>query len=155
MLKIGDTPLHLGHPIRVVAQGQDSVVITLGDGVAMAPVPHEAFPVRLKYFPIGRRMVFFHPRKEGRPEIETDGFIIVENAFDAPTLEVKHPGESVGAVAFVIDAVVPIGKRLGAGLVVNDAGPGVFPGGLVEMSMNDESGSHKTSVFTACSTGRF
>lgn len=129
VLEVLDAPLHLGDAVRFVAKGQDGVVITLGDGVAVAAILLGALFVRLQDFLIGPDVVFLHPGKERGAEIEADGLVIVDDSLDPAALQVEYPGECVGAVTLVINAVVPIGERLGAGLVVNDTRPGVFPGG--------------------------
>src|SRR5665213_1908323 len=87
-------------------------------------------------------MINLHPGQQSGPDIETDKFVIVNNVFDEAAINIKNSGESVGAVAFVINAVIPNRKGLGAGLVINNASPGIFPGRLIKMSVNDECGRH-------------
>ncbi len=150
-LEVGDTPFHLGYPVGLVAKGQDGMVIGLRDGVTVPPVAFEAVAVRLQDALVGMGMVFFHPGKECRAEIKAEGLVTIDNAFDSVRLGVEYPGEGVRPVAFVVNPVVPIGKGFGVGLVVDNSRPGVFPGWLVEMSVDNESGWHfssKTPLFS-------
>ena len=122
------------------------MVVPLGDGVAMAAVVLPAFLVGGQDFLVGSGMVDLHPGKQGGTEIEVEELVIVGDALDAAASQVEDPGEGVGPVALVINPFVPVGERLGAGLVVNDPRPGVFPGGLVKMSMDDQGSRHDSSA---------
>ena len=90
-------------------------------------------------------MVNLHPGEKCGAHVEAEELVIIGDVLNAVATQVENPGESVGAVALIIDPVIPIGKRLGAGLVVDDPRPGVFPGGLVKMSVNDERSRHVSS----------
>jgi hypothetical protein len=79
-------------------------------------------------------LVFFQPRHEGRPEVEADESIIVENGPQA-ALVVEKPGVSVGSVTLSGDTFVPVVKRMCGRLNFDLFEPGVFPWRLIEVPM--------------------
>src|ERR1700677_390351 len=89
-------------------------------------------------------MINRHPGQKRGADVKADVSVIVNDVFNEAAFNIKNPGESVGTVAFVINPVIPIGKGLGAGLVIITAGPGIFPWWLIKMSMNNQCGRHKS-----------
>ncbi|MBI4642731.1 MAG: hypothetical protein HY743_03120 [Deltaproteobacteria bacterium] len=63
--------------------------------------------------------------------------IIVDNVKNT-ALVVEDAGATVGGIAFDVDAGIPIVVRMGAGLHFYLLNPGVFPGRLIEMAVNDD-----------------
>ena len=135
VLEVFEAPDDLGFPVPGVAQGQDGMAVSLGDGVAV-PQGREALAVGLQDLGIGFRGLVRQPTDQGGAEIEADMFVVVDNVQDA-VLAVINPGRGVGAVTFGIDAGVPIVEGMGAGLHLDLLDPGVLPGGLIEMAVDD------------------
>ena len=111
------------------------MAVSLGDGVAV-PQGREALAVGLQDLGIGFRGLVRQPTDQGGAEIEADMFVVVDNVQDA-VLAVINPGRGVGTVTFGIDAGVPIVEGMGAGLHLDLLDPGVLPGGLIEMAVDD------------------
>ena len=62
--------------------------------------------------------------------------IIIDDIQDPP-LAVVDPGHAVGAVALRGDAGIPVVVGGGAGLHFDLLDPGIFPGRLIEMAVDD------------------
>ena len=87
-------------------------------------------------------MFDFKPRHQRRPNIKTHAFKIIYNVSNLSAV-IKNPGAGIGPVALVINAFIPIVKRVGAFLLFNIVNPGIFPRGLIEMAVNaDTDGLH-------------
>ncbi len=139
MAEIGDAPAHLRQAIALVAEGQDRVVIALGDGIAVPFVGQRAHAVGPENAFVSDAVVALHPREERRPEVEADALEVVHDLFDA-RVAVENPGERVRAVAFLVDALVPVVERVHFGFAVDGARPRIFARGLVEVPVDDEVG---------------
>jgi hypothetical protein len=50
---------------------------------------------------------------------------------------VKDPGATVGGIAFHANAAIPIMEGMGAGFFLNLLNPGILPGRLIKMAVND------------------
>ena len=111
------------------------MVIRLGQGVAVAQ-PLQAAAVRVQDPPVGCRGLGLQPAHEGGAEIEADMLVIIDDVQNA-ALVVENAGATVGRIAFGVDALVPIVVRMSAALHFDLLDPGVFPGRLIEMAMDD------------------
>jgi hypothetical protein len=100
------------------------VAVALGDGAARAPVGVDEALVDVG-------VVGAQPRQERGPDVEGH---VLEHV-DAPAL---HFDLGDRAVALVGDALVPVVERRGRGLLGHLARPGVLPGRLVEVPVDDE-----------------
>jgi hypothetical protein len=95
----------------------------------------EAFPVRFKDLLIDQGELFLQPGKEGGAEIETDRSIVVEDIKNLPLL-IDDPAISIGAVTLEGDPLIPVVEGMGAFLHFNNSEPGIFPGRLIEVTVN-------------------
>jgi hypothetical protein len=111
------------------------VVVSLGDGVAV-PQSRQALRIRRQNLRIGVRGLLLEPADEGGPKIEAQVLIIVDD-IQNPPLPVIDPGGAVGAVAFGGDPGVPVVVGGGAGLHFDLFDPGIFPGRLIKMAVDD------------------
>jgi hypothetical protein len=102
-------------------QRQDRVVIRLCHGVSNAKALH-VNSILFDNFLTDQRIMMFHPRKQGRTNIEANLF--------------KVSQFSIWPVAFCVDTFVPIWKWRCPNFFGYDAGKWIFPGWLIEMSMN-------------------
>jgi hypothetical protein len=84
---------------------------------------------------INRREFRLQPGEQRGAEIETDAGVIVGNLQDLP-FAIGDPGIGVWPIAFEGNPLVPIVKRIGALLGLNDFKPRILPRGLVEMAVN-------------------
>jgi hypothetical protein len=62
--------------------------------------------------------------------------IVVDELLIGPGL--ADPHKRVCAIAFEMNALIPIVKRRRAWLFFNDAGPGIFAWRLIEVTVDDE-----------------
>ena len=119
------------------------MVVALGQGVAR-PGGLLGEPVRLDEVVVQGRVVAHDPSMQGGSDVEAQVAVVVHDVGDAP-LPVHQPGRPVGAVAFLVDAPVPVVGRCGGGVQKHVVQPGVLPGGLVEMGV-DADPSHGGST---------
>src|SRR5512132_2710554 len=111
------------------------MIIGLGYSIAMPVVPAGALGISGDDPRIGFRVVSFQQREEGWTKVKTDVGVVVDELF--PTSRIKDSNGCIGLVAFGMNALVPIVKRLRARFRINYSRPGIFPRRLVEMSVND------------------
>ncbi len=111
------------------------MVVSLGDGVAV-PQGRQALGIGLQDLGIGFRRLLPKPTDEGRAEIKAEMPVIVDDIQDPP-LAVVDAGRGVGAVALGGDAGIPVVVGSGAGLHFDLFDPGIFPGRLIKMAMDD------------------
>ena len=128
-------PEHLGLLVARAGQGQDHVIVDLGQRVAVPPPPLLAEAVGLDDALQHLGGGLGHPVQERRAEVEADPGIVVQE-IDDPPLAVEQPGPGVGGVAFVGDPLVPVVERGGRVLDLDDAEPGVLARGLVEVAVD-------------------
>jgi hypothetical protein len=110
------------------------MVIDLGNRIPMAQTP-EALPVRFNDLLIDEWLLSLYPGEERGAEIETEIGIIVEDIEDL-ALAINDPRIPIGPVTFEGDPLIPVMKRMGALLPLNDFQPGVLSRRLIKMSMN-------------------
>src|ERR1051325_9532867 len=134
--KIGDTPTHLSAPVAFVTQRQDRVVVSVGDGVAMAVMLEHALRVGGQNAFISLPMISLEPRKQGWSKIKTDLRIVVYYSRVAG-FRINYPDRAVRLVTFGVDALVPIMKRQRARFSIHLAGPGVLAWRLIKMAVDD------------------
>jgi len=134
-LKIGDAPPDLGVLVPLIGQRHDDVVITLGQGAAVATEAGHAVAVGLLQPLIGSGVVGFQPTQERRPHVPADAGVVVGNSADAVG-RVEYTGFRIRGVALLVDALVPVMIRCGAFLYLDGFQPGVLPRWLVEMAVD-------------------
>ena len=78
VFEVFDSPKNLRVFVAPIGQGQDHVVIRLGQGRAMAGEGLQALPVGLQDGLVGIRGVVLNPGQQRRPEVETDPSVIVD-----------------------------------------------------------------------------
>ena len=136
VLEIPDPPQGLRELVLEGGQRHYYVVVGLGYGVGVArPLP--GFAARLDYLIVIERIMFLQPGEERGAEVEVQPQIVVGQLQHAAG-GVVDAGAGIGEVAFPGYARVPVVERPGGRLGVYFAGPGVFPGGLVEMRVQRE-----------------
>ena len=123
-LEVAQPPADLGPPVRDRGQRQDRVVERLREPVAASVPVDEAA--------IGRRIAVLQPGREGRADVPGDPGVIAEFR--------------VGSIAVGRDPRVPIPRRGRRRVRGHQAGGGVDPEGLIEVPVDDESGSGHASA---------
>ena len=135
VLEVFEAPDDLGFTVPGPGQGQDGVAVGLGQSVTV-PQGRQTLGIGLQNPGIGFRRLLLKPADEGGPEIKTEMLIIVDDIQDPP-LAVVDPGHAVGAIALGGDAGIPVVVRGGAGLHFDLFDPGIFPGRLIKMAVDD------------------
>ena len=135
--KIGETPAHLRDAIARVAEGEDRVVVSLRDGVAVTVVARGAQAVGFDDALVGYGIVVFHPREQRRTEVEADVLEVVDRPARCARSVSKMRAEGVGAVTLVVNALVPVVEGVHLGLALDDARPRILARRLIEMSVDD------------------
>ena len=109
--EVAERPRDLGVFVDRVAQGQDGVVVGLGQHVAVVIGREDAL--------VGDRCVLFEPRQQGGPHVGREVLVGAHRAARV-ALVVEQTGGQVGCVALLADAAIPIGPgrraRLGGPL---------------------------------------
>jgi len=121
------------------------VGVDLRDGAPVAGKPFPAPSVCLEDCFVHLRLVPFHPAKEGRPEIETDLRVVVDDV-DNPSLPVQDPGCGIGGVTFRRDSLVPVVIGIGGILELHILQPRVLTRGLVEVTVDANILNHENSL---------
>src|SRR6266404_3301552 len=113
--------------------------ISLRDRIAVSGTFACALLIRIDDAGIRLRMIVLEPAQQGRSKIEADIRVVVHNSFPASgRIGNAHPG--IWLVTLGMNALVPVVKRRGTGLDLDDAGPGILAWRLVEMAVDDECG---------------
>jgi hypothetical protein len=141
VLEIPDTPTNLGIEVPWIAKGKNGVTVGLGQGVSVASVALAASSVGLHDGLIDLWLEGLEPSQKGGSyikayEVEVVGYL-QDSAF-----RVQKTGCAVWGIAFGSNAGGPV--VIGCRRVLNLYGfkPRVFPGGLVEMTVNADKLSH-------------
>ena len=129
--EVGQAPADLGADVALVGQRQDHVVEGLGDG--SAPGLGGPDPV------VDVGLAALQPRHQRRPDVEGQFLVVVDDG-QHPAVGAEDPGEGVGPVALGRDAAVPVVEGRRRRLPGHLLRPGVLPGRLVEVRMDDERG---------------
>ncbi len=116
-------PADLGDLVFAGRQRQDGVMIALRHGVPH-PEAGVGCPVLLDNQVQRVAVLLRHPAGQGRADVEAD------------TLEIAQL--CVGAVAVIVDALVPVAVRSGAGLIGDSPQHGIFTRWLVKMTVDTE-----------------
>src|SRR5215469_6937800 len=85
ILEIPNSPSYLGVLIPSIGQGQNNVMVGLGQGRTVAGKSRATGVISLEDRPIYSGGVSLHPAKQGGTEIEADSLVVVENPND-PTV---------------------------------------------------------------------
>ena len=114
VFEITDAPKHLCVFITWTGERENHVVIDLCQGRAVPGI------ILLTQFVRGDNCLvdvwhfIFHPRQEGRAEVETDFRVIADDLLD-PSFSIENPSGGIGSVTFHGDTFVPIvvrGRRI-------------------------------------------
>src|SRR3954469_10862023 len=81
---------------------------------------------------LGRSL--FHPRQQSRAEVEADPGIVI-NDLRNTAFGIKYSRSAVREIAFPRDAFIPVVIRTCGVLGLNRFQPGIFPRGLIKMTM--------------------
>ena len=133
-LEIFDAPADLRALVLLACKRHDDVVVHLRDGVAVTETL-DALLVGFLDAPVGIRRVRANPTHERGAHVETHVLVVVYYVYNV-AMRAQYTASGIGAIALARDAVVPVVVRARAGLVLDDAGPGIFAGRLVKMSVN-------------------
>ena len=136
MSKISQAPEHLRPGVALVTQRQDRMAISLRNRITMSVSLACAVLVGLNNPTVSFRMMRFQPGKQRRPKVEVDVRIVIARLLD-PIVLPNDVRKSIGSVAFIVDALVPIMIRIRARLTLNLTGPGVLARWLIKVSVND------------------
>jgi len=133
--EIANSPEHLCHLVALIRKGHNDMVVYLGDRISMAVANFETVPVRIQYGPVDPWMLPLDPPHQRRTEIKTEVQVVVPQAQDTIVVG-RKPGRGIGPVALYVDAFVPVMVRTGRILTLDFLEPWIFPGGLVEMTVD-------------------
>ena len=128
--EVGEAPAHLRARVALVGEGEDQVVVGLGDRAA-------AEPVALDHAGEDLGLVGVEPGEQGGADVEAQVGVVVDDGHD-PAPVVDDAGPAVGAVALRRDALVPVVVRRRRRLRRHQLRPGVLPRRLVEVPVHDE-----------------
>src|SRR5262249_41319498 len=103
--------------------------------VAGKPAP--ALPIGLEDRSVDTGSVQLEPGEKRRPEIEAHPPVVARQLADSASADLP-PGRRVGRVAFGSDPRVPVSKRSGGGLRLDDPRPGVLARRLIEVTVDAE-----------------
>ena len=109
---------HLSHG---AARGQSRLLV----GVALAHSSHDLVVVARE------------PARQGGAKVEGHPCVIVDDGRDM-LLGTENAGISIGAIAFGMNAGIPVQEWRGRRLAWYLVGPGVFPGRLVEVPVDNQ-----------------
>ncbi len=76
------------------------------------------------------------PGQQSRSEIKTYIRAVIEESL-AAVFRFAHADESIGSVAFEMNALIPVMERRGAWFRINNSGPGILARWLIEMAVDD------------------
>ena len=107
VVKICDPPCDLNDLVRRSSQGQNRVVVSLGEGITNA-VLLIIGSILIQNLLVGMWILPLQPGKQCRTDIKTDLFEIME--------------ARIWLVALIQDAFIPVFVRRSAGFLGNDAG---------------------------------
>ena len=124
VFEIGNPPIDLGNFIVDGAERQDGMVVCLGHSIAHAVAPHVGLVLPGDQ-PGSIGIVALHPTRQGRADVKADLGEVIQFR--------------IRAVAFCVDAGVPIGIGGGPTFLRYDTGQRVFTRRLVEVTMNAKS----------------
>lgn len=137
MAKIRDAPGDLGAQIARIAQRQNRVIVGLCDRAAVPMVALRAEAIGLDDARVGLGLRGLHPSHQGRPEVETQVRIVIDDALDL-ALAVDDTRKCIGSVALEMNTLVPIMKWTRAIFAIEGAAPGILAGRLVEMTVDND-----------------
>src|SRR5215472_3135278 len=130
-----DPPPYLRHFVATIGQGQDHMVVALGDRAAMTGITAAALLVRFENGCVNAPARVLHPGKQRWAEIKTDVRIIVDQ-LDDPILRVQDSRSGIGRITFGGDAFVPVVIGIGRVLQLHSFQVRILAGWLVEVTVN-------------------
>ena len=133
--EVGNPPADFGEFVAPARQREDRVVVRLRDGVAVSET-RDALAVGVEHTGIGVRRRDLEPLEQRRPEVEADVLERVDDAADA-SIAAEDARRNDRAIAFLLDARVPVVVGRGGGFSLDLFQPRVFPRGLVEVTVDD------------------
>ncbi len=135
MLEVADSPDDLGILVPPVGQGEDHVIVGLGQGRAVPRKGLLAFPVGLEDCLVYIRRFLLQPGQQCRPEIEADLRVVVGH-LDNPAPLIQDAGFGVRGITLRGDPFVPVVVRIRRVLELDGLKPRVLAGWLVEVAVN-------------------
>ncbi len=133
--KVLNTPANLRVLIAITRQGQNNVVVDLGNGITMAIESLGAHTVSCQNALIHLNIMLLNPSHEGWPDIKAQVFVVVDD-INHPPLVIKDAGKGIGTVALRQNTLVPVGKGCRTWLRLNRIEVGIFAGRLIKMAVN-------------------
>ncbi len=110
--EVSHSPTNLGDLLSPGGQGEDSVVIGLGNGVSVTPPRPGARCIGFQDGPVGSGGPHLHPLQKSGAEVEADELQGVDDVGDAPP-GTRDPGGHHSAVTLLGYSLVPVVERLG------------------------------------------
>ena len=138
--EVRDPPPHLGHLVAPGRQRQDQMVIRHGDRSTMSAVAFQAQRIPRQHRRIGAGRFALEPRQQRGTKIEIDRSEGVDDVGDAAVGGVP-PGGDDGAIALLLDALIPVVGRGRRCLPLDQLEPRVLARRLVEVPV-DHHGAH-------------
>jgi len=111
------------------------VVVHLGNGVAVAVQAFLAPLVGFLNTLVGVRSIGADPSHQGRTHVETHKIVVVDNVNNT-ALGAQNTACRIGTITLTSNTVIPVMKGARAGLVLDNASPGVFTRRLVKVTVD-------------------
>ena len=111
------------------------MVVTLGQGVAVAIQASSAFPVGFDDGAIDMGVGLLEPVHQCGSDVVADPFEVILQPQNATVL-IEDAAVGVGGVAFPMYPMVPVVMGTGGGLLLDDLEPRIFTRGLVKMAVD-------------------
>src|ERR1700694_5344269 len=115
------------------------MAISLGNRVAVSGTLEGALLIGIDDAGICIRMIVLEPAQQGRSKIEADIRVVIHTSFPARG-RIGNARPGIWLVTLGMNAFVPVVKRRGTGLDLDDTGPGILARWLVEMAVDNECG---------------
>jgi hypothetical protein len=135
MPEILNAPYYLGVLIPGMGKGHDQMVVGLSHGGSAAGKYLLAFFIGINNSLIRFLVVFFHPGQQSGPKIEAYPCIIVDDIDDI-LFFIEDPGRGVGGITLGRNTLIPVMIGISGILDLDLSEPGVFPGGLIKMTVD-------------------
>jgi hypothetical protein len=84
--EVSKAPLNLDSGVPRIVEGEDRVIVCLGDGIPVSAVVADAETVGFDYRFVDVRGVLTEPPHEGRPEVEREYPVVIDDVLDPPVI---------------------------------------------------------------------